>query len=91
MNCASKNKNVVYLFACKTCHKQYAGSTEELWSRFKNYRCSHRKFLWNQKVKQEPFHSHFAEGLHQGENDWEIRLIDQGVSVDDVGRRESYW
>ena len=27
LNCASKN--VVYLFTCKTCHKQYTGSTEE--------------------------------------------------------------
>ena len=24
------------------------------------------------------------EGLHHGESDWEVRLIDQGVSVDDV-------
>ena len=36
LNCASKN--VVYLFTCKTCHKQYTGSTEEFQSRFNNYR-----------------------------------------------------
>ena len=89
LNCASKN--VVYFFTCKTCHKQYTGSTEEFQSRFNNYRCSHRNFLRNKKVKQESFHAHFAEGLHQGESDWEVRLIDQGVSVDDVRRRESYW
>ena len=51
LNCALKN--VVYLFTCKTCHKQYAGSTEEFRSRFNNYRCSHRNFLKNKKVKQE--------------------------------------
>ena len=58
----------------------------------------HRNFLRNKKVKQESFHAHFAEGLHQGESDWEVRLIDQGVSVvdqgvsvDDVRWRESYW
>ena len=45
----------------------------------------------NKKVKQESFHAHFTEGLHQGESDWKIRLIDQGVSVDDVRWRESYW
>ena len=45
----------------------------------------------NKKVKQESFHAHFAEGFHQGESDWEVILIDQGVSVDDVRRRESYW
>ena len=50
LNCASKN--VVYLFTCKTCHKQYTGSTEEFRSRFNNYRRSHRNFLRNNKVKQ---------------------------------------
>ena len=43
------------------------------------------------KVKQESFHAYFAEGLHPGETDWEVRLIELGVSVDDVRRRESYW
>ena len=90
-NLNSATKNVVYLFTCKTCHEQYTGSTEEFRSRFNNYRCSHRNFLRNKKVKQESFHDHFAEGLHQGESDWEVRLIDQGVSADDVRRRESYW
>ena len=42
LNCASKN--VVYLFTCKTCHKQYTGSTEEFRSIFNNYRCSHKNF-----------------------------------------------
>ena len=58
---------------------------------YNNYRCSHRNFLRNKRVKQESFHAHFTEGLHQGESDWEVRLIDQGFSVDDVRRRESYW
>ena len=86
LNCASKN--VVYFFTCKTCHKQYTGSTEEFRSRFNNYRCSH---LRNKKVKQESFHAHFTESLHQWESDGKVRLIDQGFSVDDVRRRESYW
>ena len=85
MNCAFKN--VVYFFTCKTCYKQYIGSTEEFRSRFNNSRCSHRNFLKNKKVKQESFHAHFPEGLHQGESDWEVRLIDQRVSVDDVRQR----
>ena len=89
LNCASKN--VVYLFICKTCHKQYTGSTEEFWSGFNNYISSHGNLLRNKKVKQESFHAHFAEGLHQGESDWEVRLMDQGISVDDVRWRESYW
>ena len=89
LNCASKN--VVYLFTCKTCHKPYTGSTEEFRSRCNNYRGSHRNFLKNKKVKQESFHAHFTEGLHQGESDWGVRLIDQRFSVDDVRRRKSYW
>ena len=45
----------------------------------------------NKKVKQESFHAHFAGGFHQRESDREVRLIDQGVSVDDVRWRKSYW
>ena len=89
LNCASKN--VVYFFTCKTCHKQYTGSTKEFRSRFNNYSCSHMNFLRNKKVKQVSFHALFTEGLHQRERDREVRLIDQGVSVDDLRRRESYW
>ena len=59
--------------------------------RFNNYRCSHRNFLRNKKVEQESFQAHFAEGLPKGESYWEVRLIDQGVSADEVRRRESYW
>ena len=91
LNCSFKN--VVHLFTCKTYHKQYAGSTEEFRSRFNNYRRSYRNFLRNKKAKQESSkaHAHFVEGFHQGESDWEVRLIDQGVSVDDDVRwRESY-
>ena len=43
----------------------------------------------NKKFKQESFHAHFAESLQGRIKDWEVRLIDQGVSVDDV--RDSYW
>ena len=50
-----------------------------------------RKFLRNKNVKQESFHAHFTEGLHQGESDFEVRLIDQGVSNDNIRRREFYW
>ena len=79
LNCASKN--VVYHFTCKTCHEQYPGSSEEFWSRFNNYRCLDRNFLRSKKVLQESFHV----------SDWEVRLIDHGVSVDDVRQREFYW
>ena len=84
LNCSSKN--VIYLFTCKTCHKQYTWSTEEFWSRLNIYRWWHRDFFRNKIVKQVSFHAHLAEGIDQGETDWEVRLIDQEVSVD---KRES--
>ena len=49
LNCASNN--VVDLFICKTCHKQYTGRTDKFPSRFNNYRCLHRNFLRNKNVK----------------------------------------
>ena len=36
LKCSSKN--VVYLFTCKTCSKQYTGSTEDFRPRFNNHR-----------------------------------------------------
>ena len=58
------SKNVVYLFTCKTCYKQYGRSTEKFWSRFNNYRYSHINLLRNKKVKQESFHTRFVESRH---------------------------
>ena len=89
LKCSSKN--VVYLFTCKTCSKQYTGSTEDFRPRFNNYRCAHRNFLKIKKVKQESFNAHFAEANHNGEEDWEVRLIDQTDNVEDLRKRESFW
>ena len=89
LNYTSKNKDC--LFSCKTCHKQYTGSTEEFQSRFDNYKGAHRNFLRNEKFKQESFQAHLAEDLHQADSDWEVTLIDQAESVDDLRWRKSYW
>ena len=51
LNCRSKN--VVYLISCKTCHKQYTGSSGEFRARFNDYRCAHCNYNKNMKVKQE--------------------------------------
>ena len=40
------------------------------------------------EVKQESFNAHFAEANHNGEKDWEVRLIDQN---DNLRKRESFW
>ena len=89
LKCSSKK--VVYLFTCKTCSKQYTGSTEDFRPRFNNYKCAHRNFLKRKKVKQESFNAHFGEVDHNGEEDWEVRLIDQTDNVEDLRKRESFW
>ena len=35
-NLIRRSKNVVYLISCKTCHKQYTGSSDEFRARFDN-------------------------------------------------------
>ena len=50
-----------------------------------------RSFCGAKKVKEESFHAYFEKDLHEREGDWEIRWIDQVVSVDDLRQRESYW
>ena len=89
MNCRSSN--VVYLFSCKACSKQYTGSTESFRSRFNNYKSAHRSFIKGNTVKQASVHAHFEDDKHHGISDWEITLIDQTESVDDLRRRESFW
>ena len=89
LSCCSEN--VVYLITCKTCKKQYVGSSVEFRLRFNNYRCSHRNFLKGKEVKQESFHAHYEETGHNGESDWEFILIDQADSVEDLRKRESFW
>ena len=78
------------MISCKTCHKQYAESSEEFRARFNNYRYAHRNYCKYKKVKQESFHTHFADDTHSGEVDWEVRLIDQSVSTEDLRKRESF-
>ena len=89
LNCHSSN--VVYLFLCKAYSKQYPGSTESFQSRFNNYKLAHRNFIKGNTVKQASFHAHFEDDKHYGTSDWEITLIDQTDSVDDLKRRESFW
>ena len=84
LNCRSNN--VVYLFSCKTCSKQYTGSTESFRSRFNNY----RNFIKGNTIKQVSLHAHFEDDKH-GISDWEITLIDQADSLDNLRRRESFW
>ena len=60
-------------------------------ARFNNYRCVNRNYRKNMKVKQDSFCAHFADGAHSGESDWEVRLIDQSESTENLRERESFW
>ena len=79
------------MISCKICHKQCTGSSEEFKARFNNYRCAHRNYCKNRKVKQDSFHAHFADVAHIGEADWEVRLIDESGSTEELRKRESFW
>ena len=50
-----------------------------------------QKLFERKKVKQESFNAHFAEVNHNGEDDWEVRLIDQTDNVEELRKRESLW
>ena len=90
-NLNRRSNNVVYLFSCKTCSKQYAGGTESSRSRFNNYKSAHRNFSKGNTVKEAPFHAHFEDDKHHGMSDWETTLVNQAESVDDLRRIESFW
>ena len=50
-----------------------------------------RKLFGKKKVKQELFNAHFAEVNQNGEDDWEVKLIDQTDNVEELRKRESFW
>ena len=84
---------VIYLIQCKTCHKQYVGSTKPRFRlRFNNY---HKNWVWlidgTHKVFQRSFHEHFAQEDHNGDQDWEFILIDQCETLKELRRKEAFW
>ena len=54
---------------------------------FNNYRYAHSNFLKGKNVKQESFNAHFVEVNHNGEDNWEVRLIDLTDNVEKVRKR----
>ena len=89
LNCNSCN--VVYLLTCKTCRVQYVGScTTKFRMRFNNYKsCNSRHNL--KTVPQQELHIHFDEPGHNGFDDFEFTLIDQGSDLNSVRKREMFW
>ena len=77
-------------FHAKHVLNKYTGSKESFRSRFNNYKSAHKNFIKRNTVKQASFHTHFEEDKQHGINNWEIALIGQAESVDDLRRRESF-
>ena len=76
LNCNSSD--IVYLLSCKSCGIQYVGScTTTFRERFANYKCFNKKHL-KQIVPQQRLHEHFDLPGHNGFEDFEFTLIDQG-------------
>ena len=83
--------NVIYLLTCKSCGIQYVGScTTKFRERFANYKCFFKKHF-TQIVPQQNLHEHFDLPGHNGFQDFEFTLIDQGKGERDVRIREQFW
>ena len=94
LNCSSTL--VVYFIECKSCSKQYVGSTiTPFRSRFNNYKSGVRKeskvYPKKCNVYQEQFHRHFNPKVHNGMEDWKITIMDRAENVSELRHRESYW
>lgn len=50
-----------------------------------------RKLFERQKFNQESLGTHFAETNHNGDADWEVRLIDQTDNIVKIRKRKSFW
>ena len=76
---------------CKTCNKQYIGSTNDFRSRFNNYKTCYNKYSVGKTVPQMSFHSHFGQSNHNGIDDWSFTLIDQARDENQLRKKESFW
>ena len=86
------SSNIVYLVQCKTCNKQYVGSTVTPFRlRYNNYKSCCKKHSQNISVPQMSFHDHFAQKDHNGMDDWSFKLIDHASDANSLRRRESFW
>ena len=90
-NLKCSSENAVYLLTCKTYSKQYTGSTEDFRPGLITIDVPTENFWKEKKVKQELFNAHFAEVNHNGEDDWEVRLIDQTDNVEELLSGNMSW
>ena len=72
---------------CKKCKNPYVGKTQTkfcMW--LNNYKSAHKSF----KTRiQELFDGRYIQDDHEGKDDWQFTLIDQGTS--ELRNREICW
>lgn len=49
-----------------------------------------REFLWKASKLNKNLRAHFAEANHNGDGNWEVRVIDQTSDVDRLREKESF-
>ena len=61
------DKCFIYFLTCKTCLKQYVGSTTDCFRyRWNNYNCSDRKYATGEVCLQEHLFEYFSSEGHNG-------------------------
>ena len=86
------DKCLIYLLTCKTCLKQYVGSTTDCFRyRWNNYKCNDRKYARGEACFQEHLFEHFNSEGHNGFlHDVSVTLIDKTDAKNPI-KREHYW
>ena len=80
------DKCLIYLLTCKTCLKQYVGSTTDC-SRYRsnNHKCNDRKNARGEACLQEHFFEHFnSEGHNRFLHDISVTLINKTDAKDPI-------
>ena len=87
------SQSIVYLITCKTCNKQYVGSTTTKFRlRFNNYKSLFNKYHDGERgMNQETLYEHFHREDHTGCFDQMLFQIIDHCDPNDQERRESYW
>ena len=99
LNCNSNH--VVYLLSCKTCRKQYVGSTTQKFrGRFNLYKSCFRAYCKRKAdgtlhigrpVPQAGLFEHFLQEGHHGMEDWSFQIIDTSWNLQKLREREAFW
>lgn len=93
LNCNSSN--VVYLLSCKTCGKQYVGSTSTKFRlRFNNHRSrlnAHGRMTPEERLDDDILYRHFFSEGHRGLEDISIQLIDRVDRTENLMDKEGQW